>query len=146
MADYVLVLYRGMLRFMETDMQFHPEVEGKGTNEKERVAKKKVRKMIRRSEAYNELIRRERPHHVRLSIHQSSGAAKLSFPLIPNSNGGFQKAPWHSCVAVGLDGMYRCFHTQELRARNSHDLVNRHGRPYFYKEKAAVRDANEVPS
>lgn len=114
-------------------METSPALAGQARSAKIRVYKKVAKKMIQRSEAFTLAIRTLNPLHVRLSMHPSSGAVKLSIPLIPNLNGNFQKSPWHSCVAVGVDGSYRCVHVEEIE--DSHDLVHKDGRPYFFRER-----------
>jgi pyoverdine/dityrosine biosynthesis protein Dit1/alpha-ketoglutarate-dependent taurine dioxygenase len=42
--------------------------------------------------------------------------------------------PWHSVIAVGLDGSYRSLPAQEVKP--THDLIYQHGRPYYYREKS----------
>ncbi|PYH98634.1 hypothetical protein BO71DRAFT_395009 [Aspergillus ellipticus CBS 707.79] len=125
--------YCGMVKFLELEVQTSSTLAGLTKSAQRRMIKSMAKKMIQRSEAFTLAIRTLRPHDVRLSIHPSSGAAKLSFPLIPGPDGGFQKSPWHSCLAVGLDGNYRCVHSKDVD--QTHELVYRDGRPYFYREK-----------
>lgn len=125
--------YCGMVKFLESEMETSAALVGQARAAKIRVYKKVAKKMMQRSEAFTSAIRTFNPLHVRLSMHPSSGAFKLSIPLIPTVDGNFQKSPWHSCVAVGLDGSYRCVHVEDVR--DSHDLVCRNGRPYFYRER-----------
>lgn len=125
--------YCGMVKFLESEMETSLALAGQKRTAKIKVYKKVAKKMMQRSEAFTLAIRTIEPLHVRLSIHPSSGAVKLSIPLIPTLDGNFQKSPWHSCVAVSLDGGYRCVHVEDVK--DSHDLVYRHGRPYFYLER-----------
>ena len=133
--------YCGMVKFLESEMETSTALAGMKRTVRIREYKKVAKKMMRRSEAFTLAIRSLRPLHVRLSMHPSSGASKLSIPLIPTQDGNFQKSPWHSCVAVGLDGEYRCAHADKVR--DSHDLVYRYGRPYFYRERSQL--LNEEP-
>lgn len=128
--------YCGMVKFLESEMETSPTLAGQARSAKIRAYKKIAKKMMQRSEAFTTAIRTLRPLDVRLSMHPSSGAVKLSIPLIPTLNGNFQKSPWHSCIAVGLDGGYRCVHVEDVR--DSHDLIYRHGRPYFYRERSPL--------
>lgn len=125
--------YCGMVKFLQSEMETSPSLVGKANAAKIRVYKSVAKKMMQRAEAFTLAIRTLRPHHVRLSMHPSSGAAKLSIALIPTSDGNFQKSPWHSSVAVGLDGEYRCVNSEEVR--DSHDLVYQNGRPHCFKER-----------
>jgi pyoverdine/dityrosine biosynthesis protein Dit1 len=104
--------YTGMIRFLQSEMEFSPSLVGLSNRRKKEVYKTTAREMMRLSEAFASAIRTVRPHHVRLSMHPSSSAAKLSIALTPTADGGYQKSPWHSCVAVGLDGKYRCVHSR----------------------------------
>lgn len=131
--------YRGMLKFLESETETSLGLTGLGTSAKRRILKAKARKMIQRSEAFTLAIRMIRPLDVRLSMHPSSGAAKLSFPLIPSPEGNFQKSPWHSCIALGADGRLRCVHAREVR--DTHDLIYRNGRPWLYCNRSLFERA-----
>ena len=128
--------YCGMVKFLESEMEISAALVGMSRTVRIKHYKKVAKKMMQRSEAFTLAIRILRPLDVRLSMHPSSGAAKLSFPLIPTLDGNFQKSPWHSCVAIGLNGEYRCVHADQVR--DSHDLVYRYGRPYFYRERSQL--------
>ena len=131
--------YCGMVKFLESEMETSPTLAGRTRAARMKVYRQLAKRMMQRSEAFTLAIRTLCPLHVRLSMHPSSGAAKLSIPLIPTKDGNFQKSPWHSCVAVGLDGAYRCVHQDEVR--DSHELVYRYGRPYFFRETSKVVQA-----
>jgi pyoverdine/dityrosine biosynthesis protein Dit1 len=128
-----MLTYCGMVKFLQSEMETSPALKGMGSSAKIRVYKKTAKMMMRRSEAFTGAIRALFPHHVRLSMHPSSGASKLSIALIPAAEGGFQKSPWHSCVALGLDGQHRCVHAEDVR--DTHDLVLKGARPYFFQER-----------
>lgn len=91
-----------------------------------------------RAESFTKIIQAKCPDYVRLSIHPSSGAVKLSIPLIPQASGAFPKSPWHCSVAVGTDGSYTTVHSKDVR--ESHVPVFRDGRPYFFREKSELYD------
>lgn len=129
--------YCGMVKFLQSEMETSAALVGQANAAKIRTYKKVAKKMMQRSEAFTLAIRTLRPTHVRLSMHPSSGTAKLSIALIPTLDGNFQKSPWHSCVAVGLDGGYRCVHSEDVR--DSHDLIYQNGRPYFFRERRAEK-------
>lgn len=126
--------YCGMVKFLESEMETSPALAGQSRSARMRVYRKLAKKMMQRSEAFTLAIRTLYPLHVRLSMHPSSGAAKLSIPLVPTPDGNFQKSPWHSCIAAGSNSSYRCVHVEDVR--NTHDLVYRYGRPYFYRERS----------
>ncbi|KUL90464.1 hypothetical protein ZTR_00170 [Talaromyces verruculosus] len=78
-------------------------------------------KILARSEGFGHLIRNQLPHHIRLSIHPSSGAAKLSICLLPQPSGAVARAPWMSSIAVDEKGNYLSVHSKDVR--ETHDLV-----------------------
>ena len=80
--------------------------------------------------------------YVRLSIHPSTGQTKLSVPLIPPPKGGHLMTPWHSSVAVGLDGSFRTVHAEDVRG--THDLVYVNGLPHHYREKSDLYDFGAI--
>ena len=127
--------YCGMVKFLESEMEMSDELVGLPLRAKRKVIKAKARKMMQRSEAFTLAIRKMYLYDVRLSMHPSTGTAKLSFPLIPTADGNFQKSPWHSCVVVGADGSFRCVHACEVR--HTHDLIIRDGRPWCDVERMA---------
>lgn len=88
-------------------------------------------------QAYAKLIRKVYPDYVRLSIHPSSGATKLSVPLIPQTK-GFSMSPWNCAIAISTCGAFKTAHVSDLR--DSHDLVFKHGRPYCFRERSPLFD------
>lgn len=99
-------------------------------------------KMLARSEGFGALIREQLPHHIRLSIHPSSGVHKLSICLIPQlDDTDVARAPWMASVAVGTEGHYRTVHSKEVR--ESHDLVVRDGHPWLFRERSPLYDLSE---
>lgn len=60
----------------------------------------------------------------------------IFFLLVPSREGFFRRSPWHSCVAIGLDGEARCVHSIDVK--KTHDLVYKNGRPGCYQEKARL--------
>ena len=63
---------------------------------------------------------------------------KLSIPLIVQASGAFPKSPWHCSIAVGVDGSYHTVHSRDVR--DTHNLIHRNGRPYFYRERSELYD------
>ena len=88
--------------------------------------------------SFTKFIQSKYPNVVRLSIHPSSGATKLSIPLITQTDGAFPRTPWHSCVAVGINGSFHTCHSQDVDA--THRLIYKDGRPYYYREKSELWD------
>lgn len=128
--------YCGMVKFLETEIS--AALVGKSYKERRKLQKDTAKKMMQRSEAFTLAIRTLRPMDVRLSMHPSSGAAKLSISLIPSPQGMYQRSPWHSCVAIDAEGGYHCVHSEEVK--DTHDLVYKAGRPYFYMVKQPKED------
>ena len=88
--------------------------------------------------SFTRFIQSNYPEFVRLSVHPSSGATKLSVPLITQADGVFPRTPWHSCIAVGINGSLRTCHSQDVSS--THRLIYRRGRPYYYREKSILWD------
>lgn len=132
--------YCGFIRFLETDLRHSPvAAHVKGGNEYRRVAKKVAMGMMARAEAFTKIILAKRGDYVRLSVHPSSGAVKLSIPLVPQrGEDGWPRTPWHCSIAVGVDGSYRTVHATDVR--KSHNLIYRHGQPYCFREKSPLYD------
>lgn len=63
-------------------------------------------------------------------------------PLIPQPNGGAIMTPWHSSIAVGIDGSFKTVHAEDVR--DTHDLVYRNGRPYCFREKSDLYDFGKI--
>ena len=134
-----LLTYRGFIRFLETDLKYSPIIKKGISGTQYRKAVKEVAKgMMNRAESFTKIIQAKCPDYVRLSIHPSSGAVKLSIPLIPQISGSFPKSPWHCSIAVGVDGSYTTVHSKDVR--ESHVPVLRDGRPYFFREKSELYD------
>ncbi|KHN95591.1 Pyoverdine biosynthesis [Metarhizium album ARSEF 1941] len=127
--------YCGMVKFLQTEL--FGTLAGKSYRERQKLQKNSAKKMMQRSEAFTLAIRTNRPLDVRLSMHPSSGVAKLSVALVPSPEGFFQKSPWHSCVAIDRDGGHHCVHSSEVR--ETHELMYKNNRPYFYIAKDAVQ-------
>ncbi|KAE9968951.1 hypothetical protein EG328_007162 [Venturia inaequalis] len=131
--------YRGFIRFLESDLRYSPVAkDAKSGHKYRKIAKAVAGRMMIRAESFTKLLQAECKDYVRLSIHPSTGAAKLSVPLIKQENGQFPRSPWHCCIAVAVDGTYRTVHSKDVR--ESHRLVYQDGRPYFYREKSALWD------
>lgn len=97
--------------------------------------------MMFRAESFTKILMAKYSDYVRLSIHPSSGAVKLSIPLIPQTNGSFPRAPWQCAIAVGVDGSYKTVQSQQVR--RTHTIIHREGRPYFFRENSDLYDWDE---
>jgi pyoverdine/dityrosine biosynthesis protein Dit1 len=136
-----LLTYCGFIRFLESDLRFSPVTAAtracSGQAYRKTVKKVAIQMMIR-AESFTKLLQAYCPDYVRLSIHPSNGSVKLSFPLIITSDGNFPRSPWHSSLAVAVDGSYSTVHSKDVR--ETHDLVFRDGRGYYFREKSDVWD------
>ena len=127
--------YQQMIRYLSEDLR-HTTFRGFTTSKINRKVKPLARRVMARSEAFGKIIREARPNHVRLSVHASSGAAKLSFPLIPQPDGALLRVPWMSSIAVTLQGKYLTVRSRDVE--DTHYLVHKDGRPWCYMERPAV--------
>ncbi|KAF6804025.1 pyoverdine dityrosine biosynthesis [Colletotrichum sojae] len=134
-----LLTYRGFIRFLEVDLRNSPVAAHATSGHKYRkVVKEVAMKMMMRAESFTKIILATCPDYVRLSIHPSSGAVKLSMPLLVEKHNpdGFPRTPWHSCIAVSVDGGYRSLHARDVR--DTHDLIERDGQPWCFREKSEL--------
>ncbi|KAI0386925.1 Pyoverdine/dityrosine biosynthesis protein-domain-containing protein [Hypomontagnella monticulosa] len=136
-----LLTYLGFVRFLDADLRFSP-VTTAAKDTSRRQYKKKVKQvaimMMIRAESFTKVLQAMCPDYVRLSIHQSRGLIKLSVPLVVQGSGEFPRSPWHSCVALSVDGSYSTVHSQTVR--ESHNLIQKNGRGYYYREKSELWD------
>lgn len=139
-----LLTYCGFIRFLEADLKFSPITAAtkaiSGSQYRKTVKKVAINMMIR-AESFTKLLQARCPEYVRLSIHPSTGTVKLSFPLIETASGDFPRSPWHSSLALGVDGSYSTVHAKDVR--ESHDLVTRDGRGYYFREKSDLWDLGD---
>lgn len=121
-------LYRGMIRFMNEELAVK---EYPTKSQLQKAAKKLVRNMMLRNEAYSNLVKKEFSDHIRLSMHPSiNNGAKYSFQLIPGKHAF--RSPWHTAVHV-KDGEYITVHKKEAEEQGL-KLVYKNERPYFYED------------
>ncbi|GME23715.1 Pyoverdine biosynthesis [Neofusicoccum parvum] len=133
--DYMRT-YLGYSKFLTKDLAYSSVMASLPSRKMYKAKVKAIGKeMIAGGVAYAKLIREVYPEHVRLSIHPSSGATKLSIPLIPQPS-GFSMSPWNCAIAVSTKGTFRTSHVSDLR--DSHDLVQKDGRDYCFREKSPL--------
>lgn len=139
-----LATYRGFIRFLETDLKFSPitaTTRAISGNQYRKTVKRVACQMMIRAESFTKFLQTHCADYVRLSIHPSTGSVKLSVPLIVQNSGEFPRSPWHSSVAVGVDGSYRTVLAKDVR--DSHDLILKDGRGYYFREKSDVWDLSD---
>ena len=127
--------YQQMSKYLEEDLRYSV-FNGLTSSKTHRLAKVLARKVMARSEAFGKIVREARPHHVRLSVHASSGAQKLSFPLVPQADGKVLRVPWMSTIAINQNGESLTVRSQDVKS--THDLVYKYGRPWCYVERREV--------
>ncbi|CAG8417188.1 unnamed protein product [Penicillium salamii] len=134
-----LLTYCGFIRFLETDLRHSAVAQNATSGHKFRKCVKKVAiNMMIRAESFTKLLQARKPDHVRLSIHPSTGSVKLSVPLIIQGTGEFPKSPWHSSIALSLEGLYSTVYSKSVC--ETHNLIYKNGRAYYYREKSDLWD------
>ena len=94
-------MYRGMTRFLKEDALKPSQTKSKTQIQKE--AKAKSYQVIHRSNAWSELIEKQFPDAIRLSIHpQVCGSKKLGIRLISDES---WMTPWHGVAVEFKDGI-----------------------------------------
>lgn len=119
-------LYLGITRFLVEDAMYPGQTQSRSSIQKE--SRVRAYAVIQRSKAWGDLVEREFPDAVRLSIHpQSCGSKKLGIRLIEPDNWA---TPWHG-VAVLAGGRYILLKRAQAEAMGAL-LVTRFGRPSHY--------------
>ena len=119
-------LYCGITRFLVEDALYPGQKQSRTALQKE--CRLRSYAVIQRSKAWGELVEKQFPDAVRLSIHpQSCGSKKLGIRLIEPDN---WQTPWHG-VAVQVDGRFILLKRSQAEILGGH-LVTRFGRPSHY--------------
>lgn len=121
-----LALYRGFSKFMCEDLAFHPSMKATSKSKQKKIAANVAFEMLKRNQAYSNLVEVLFPAHVRLSIHahlndgpkfgvnllgQSGCRTTVSLlEDIPETSDDLLHipTPWHNSVIkiVGKDGWF----------------------------------------
>ncbi|KAF3761910.1 hypothetical protein M406DRAFT_220966, partial [Cryphonectria parasitica EP155] len=134
-----LLTYRGFIHFLEADLKYSPvtaATKAISGNQYRKTVKKVAIQMMIRAESFTKLLQARCADYVRLSIHPSTGAVKLSVPLVVQGSGAFPRSPWHSSLAMAVDGSYSTVPARDVR--ETHDLILQDGRGYYFREKSDV--------
>lgn len=131
-----LATYMGYKKFLASDLAQETWVVAASGKEKKARFAEIAKQMLVRGRMYANAIRESMGDCVRLSIHPSQGKTKLSISLTPQARGNLGYTPWHSCVAVELDGTYRTGHAADFR--DTYDLVYRNGRPHHFRARSEL--------
>lgn len=124
-----LHLYRGFSRFMLEDLALHPYCKTLSRKMFKKVVSKVAFEMIKRNDAYSNLVELLFPFHLRLSIHaHTNSGPKFGVRLICSNECKIIKAldstdepsfedllhiptPWHNCI-VQIEGHKYCYLTK----------------------------------
>jgi hypothetical protein len=129
-----LATYQGYKKFLASDLAQDEWVSSASAKERKMHFALIAKEMLVRGRMFAVAIREKMGDCVRLSIHPSENRTKLSISLVPQGRGSLGYTPWHSCVAVELDGTYRTGHAADFR--ESYDLVYRNGRPHHFRARS----------
>ncbi|HEY6794858.1 MAG TPA: L-tyrosine/L-tryptophan isonitrile synthase family protein, partial [Kineosporiaceae bacterium] len=124
--EHTLALYRGITRFLVEDT-----VSFTGTRSAlQKQCRERAYGVIQRSRAWGNLVAREHPQALRLSIHpQPRGATKFGIRLLDAPD--TWTTPWHSVVLRHPDGRVELMPHHQARARG--ELVEVDGCPDHYR-------------
>lgn len=121
-------MYCGITRFLFEDATHKSQTKSRSSIQKE--ARYKAYEVIRRSNAWSQLIAEYFPMAVRLSIHpQTCGATKLGIRLISNES---WMTPWHG-VAVESKNGYMLLKRSEAEALGAQLIYSSDGRRSHYQ-------------
>lgn len=123
-------MYCGITRFLFEDSIFHGQTKSRSAIQKE--SRTKAYEVIRRSNAWSELIADYFPEAVRLSIHpQTCGSKKLGIRLIGNES---WMTPWHG-VAVETNLGYILLKRSQAETLGAELVYASNGNPSHFKLK-----------
>ena len=121
-------LYRGITRFLFEDSMFPGQAKSRAAIQKD--SKSRAYEVIRRSNAWSDLIEERFPEAVRLSIHpQACGSKKLGIRLVGNES---WMTPWHG-VALETSSGHKLVKRSEAEKLGAKLIYDSLGRPSHYK-------------
>jgi pyoverdine/dityrosine biosynthesis protein Dit1 len=121
-------LFNGLHRFLFEDFSYLEDSMSK--NQVRIMAREKTYQTIQRSHAWSELIKKQFPSSIRLSIHpQTCDSEKLAFQLIRNSTRW--ATPWHN-VTVNSQGKFLLMKHSDAKKLNV-KLIHNHNTPSHYE-------------
>jgi hypothetical protein len=83
-------------------------------------------------QAFAGAIKKNFPHYLRLSIHQSTGEHKVSMSLL-NTKTGYT-TPWHCSVALMADGEWMSAPMGDFKENPRMKVIEENGRPSYFRE------------
>ncbi len=126
-------LYRGITRFLFEDASFQTQLKSRTQIQKE--SKVKAYELIRRSNAWSELLQSVFPNALRLSIHpQACGSTKLGIVLIGNES---WLTPWHGVIGKTHQG-YVLLKRSQAEMMGAKLIYAENGQPSYYELKAEL--------
>ncbi len=132
-------MYCGITRFLFEDATHHEQVKSRSSIQKE--SRMKAYEVIRRSNAWSDLIAEHFPNALRLSIHpQVCGSEKLGIRLIGNES---WMTPWHG-VAVETEHGHILLKRLEAEALGAELVYSSQGLPSHYSLVAQRMDVSEA--
>ncbi len=124
-------MYCGITRFLFED-SLHPG-QTKSRTAIQKDSRARAYEVIRRSNAWSELIAERFPNAVRMSIHpQTCGSAKLGIQLLGTES---WMTPWHG-VAVDIDDEFVLMKRWEVEKLDAELICDKEGRPSHYRMMA----------
>lgn len=154
--------YRGYIKFLETDLKtVFPVGETRSKNKYKKGVSYIAKQMLFRGDvsllihkpnharckcisdsantylqAFSRAIRESFSDHLRLSIDPSNNEKKISISLLPTDTG--LTTPWHSTIAIRLDGTVTTGHRATFEANDAYELVYENSRPTYFREKSPL--------
>ncbi|KOS22160.1 Spore wall maturation protein DIT1 [Escovopsis weberi] len=136
-SEDACLTYRGYLKFLQTDLEtVYPIGEERSKTKYKRGIEYIAREMMARGDAFASAVRQKYPNHVRLSIHPSTEATKLSISLLPVTT--IYTTPWHCTVAYKLDGTATTGMRSDFENDSSLELVYENDRPSYFRERSEL--------
>lgn len=135
----VCLTYRGYIKFLATDLRHvYPVGESRSKTKYKSSIEYIAKQMLARGDAFARAVRDRFEGHIRLSIHPSVGASKIPISLLPTE--GCFTTPWHSSVAIDVNGKTHSGHRESFEADPKYELVLQNGRPSFFRERSDLYD------
>ncbi|KAJ4310620.1 hypothetical protein N0V94_008349 [Neodidymelliopsis sp. IMI 364377] len=128
--------YCGYLKFLSLDLaNTYPVGPGRTKSAFKRGVEIIAKSMLRRGEAFARAVRENYPDHVRLSIHPSTGEDKISINVLPIQR---TVTPWHSAVAVMVDGTILAGQRDTFEKDTNLELVYEDDKPSYFREQSSL--------
>ncbi|KAK1246264.1 hypothetical protein MKX08_000066 [Trichoderma sp. CBMAI-0020] len=133
----VNLTYKGYIKALGIDLQHVYEIkDDAGRTKFQQGIEYTAQQMLARGDAFANAIGQKYKDYVRLSIHSSTGAAKISINLLPTESS--YTTPWHCAVAYKLDGTTTTGKRIDFDNDDSYELIYENDRPSYYREKSPL--------